>query len=160
MLASRYSLTSPSFSETLALCASSAINTNRKARLSAMQTILVHITPDKVCRHRLSVAIALAQEHRAHLVGLYTKSPSITPPVIVGRGASAAFTREMESAAAENEQDASAEFKAATARAAVSASWVHYDGEMMEGLATHSRFADLLVVSQTPPETLRRRHGR
>jgi nucleotide-binding universal stress UspA family protein len=119
-----------------------------------MNTILVHMTPDPGCQRRLTVAVALAQAQRAHLVGVYTRSPFVTPPAIVGRGASAVFAREMAAAAAEQEQDASVDFKSATAQAGLDAAWIHHDGEVMEGLAAHSYYADLLVVGQTPPETL------
>lgn len=98
--------------------------------------------------------MSLARAHRAHLTGLYTKSPFAMPPAIVGRGASAVFAREMEEAAKEQEQTASAEFTAAAQAAGLSFEWVHYDGEVMDGLAVHSHCADLLVVCQTPPETL------
>src|SRR3712207_6456196 len=119
-----------------------------------MKTILVHVTPDPDCGHHVDVAMALAVQHRAHVVGVFTKSPYVTPPSIVGRGASAVFAREMEASAKEAEQDARAAFARAAEKASVGSEWIHHDGEVMDGLADSARYSDLLVVGQTPPETI------
>ncbi|HEX6980295.1 MAG TPA: universal stress protein [Alphaproteobacteria bacterium] len=119
-----------------------------------MKTILVHLAHDDDCRRRVETATGLAVAHGAHLVGIYTKSPHVTPPAIVGRGASAQFLREMEASAAAQAQDASAAFRTATERAGITAEFVQQPGEVMDVLAARSCSADLLVVSQTPPETV------
>ena len=154
----RFVLTSFGLSESLgprALFALASDNDNCPfLRAAHMKTILVHMSYDDDRRRRLATAIMLATTHRAHLIGIFTKSPHLTPPAIVGRGASAAFLRELEAGLREQEQEARAEFQAASAKAGLSAEWLHYDGEIMHGLAFHSHCADLLVVSQTPPETV------
>jgi nucleotide-binding universal stress UspA family protein len=106
-------------------------------------------------RHtRLRVALALAATHRAHLIGVFTRPPYVTPPAIVGRGASSAFLREMEAGLRDQEQQVRAEFDDATSRTAISAEWLRHEGAVIEALAYSSLVADLLVVSQTPPETV------
>ncbi len=119
-----------------------------------MKTILVHMMRDDARGRRLATAVALAVEHRALLVGLFTRPPHMTPPAVVGRAASAAFLREMEAGLRDQEEVVKAEFERATAKAGVSAEWHNYDGEIIEGLAYQSHVSDLLVVSQTPPETI------
>jgi len=103
---------------------------------------------------RLATATALAADHRALLVGLFTRPPHMTPPAAVGRAASAAFLREMEAGLRDQEELVKAEFERAAAKAGVSAEWLAYDGEIMEGLAYQSHVSDLLVVSQAPPGTV------
>lgn len=119
-----------------------------------MKTILVHMAYDDGRRRRLATALSLATAHRAHLIGLFTRSPYVMPPQIVGRGASAAFLRELEAGLRDQERQVRAEFDGATSGASISAEWLHHDGEVMEALAYNSHVADLLVVSQTPPETV------
>jgi nucleotide-binding universal stress UspA family protein len=119
-----------------------------------MKTILVHMMLDDARHRRLASAIGLAADHRAHLVGLFTRPPHVTPPAIVGRAASAAFLREMEAGLRDQEQVVKAEFDNAVAKAGLSAEWLHHDGEIMDGLAYNSHVSDLLVVSQTPAETV------
>jgi hypothetical protein len=103
-----------------------------------MKTILVHMMRDDGRRRRLATALALASAHRALLVGLFTKSPHLTPSAIVGRAASSAFLREMEAGLRDQEQSVKSEFDAAVAKAGVSAEWQHHDGQIMDGLAFHS----------------------
>jgi nucleotide-binding universal stress UspA family protein len=119
-----------------------------------MKTILVHMAYDDGRSRRMQLALSLALAHRAHLVALFTRSPYVTPAPIVGRGASSAFVREMEAGLRDQEQQLRAEFDQAVSGAAVSAEWLHHDGEVVAGLAYNSHVADLLIVSQTPPETV------
>lgn len=119
-----------------------------------MKTILVHMAYDDGRRRRLRTALSLASAHRAHVIGLFTRSPHVTPAAVVGRAASPAFLREMEAGLRDQEQQVRGEFDDAVARASVSAEWLRHDGEIIEGLAYHSHVADLLVVSQMAPDTV------
>lgn len=119
-----------------------------------MKTILVHMMHDDGRRRRLETALSLARDHRAHLVGLFTKDPHVTPPAIVGRAASPAFLRELEAGLREQEQFVRSEFERALAKAGVSGEWLQHYGEIAETLAFHSHVADLMVVSRSPPETV------
>lgn len=105
-------------------------------------------------RRRLRTAISLATAHRAHLVGLFTQSPYGMPAAVVGRGASPAFLRELEAGLRDQERQVRAEFDEAVSKVAISAEWLHQKGEVMQALAYNSHVADLLIVSQTPPETV------
>ena len=109
---------------------------------------------DDGCERRLATATALANAHGAYLIGLFTKSPFMTPAPIVGRGASAAFLRELDAGLREQEQDVKGAFDRVTKASSISAEWLRHEGDIAEGLAFHSHIADLLVVSQTPPETV------
>ena len=118
-----------------------------------MKTILVHLAYDDSRHRRLRTALSLASAHRAHVIGLFTRSPHVVPAAIVGRAASSAFLREMEAGLRDQEQQIRSEFDDAVSRLAVSAEWLRHDGEIVQGLAYNSHVADLLVVSQMLPET-------
>lgn len=119
-----------------------------------MKTILVHMAHDDGRQRRLATAVALANTHGAHLVGLFTKAPYMKRAPMIGRAASAAFLRELEAGLREQEQDVKAEFDRAVANAGVSAEWLLDKGDVTDALAFHSHVSDLVVVSQTPPETV------
>jgi nucleotide-binding universal stress UspA family protein len=120
-----------------------------------MKTIVVHVAEDAGLEHRLAAAVALAARHGAHLVGLSTHPFDLHIPAGVrGRGASLSFVREMRQLADAHERTCRGHFDAAIARAGISAEWRRDDHEPMEALALHSRYADVVIVSQTPPSTL------
>lgn len=73
---------------------------------------------------------------------------------MVGRNASPAFLREMEAGLNDQEQQVRAEFDEAASKVAITTEWLRHEGAVNEGLAYNSHVADLLVVSQTPPETV------
>jgi nucleotide-binding universal stress UspA family protein len=120
-----------------------------------MKSIVVHLREGAALPSRLSTATALAQRHEAHLVGLCTQPADMhIPASLRGRGASMGFLREMKDAADAHERHCRTIFDAEIARAGVSAEWRRDDGEPMEALALHSRYADVVIVSQTPPANI------
>jgi nucleotide-binding universal stress UspA family protein len=120
-----------------------------------MKTIVVHVSEDPGLQARLAAAAALAARHDAHLVGLSTHPMDLHIPAGVrGRGASLGFVREMRALADAHERTCRAIFDAEMSRAGVSAEWRRDDHEPLEALALHSRYADVVIVSQSPPATL------
>lgn len=113
-----------------------------------MTTILVHMDHDEQRTARLAAAVRLAVAHGAHLAAVYTLQPASLPASIVGRGASVAFLREMTESAREHAASVRAEFDEAVRRAGLAAAWREDDGDPLERLAVHSRYADLVVVSR------------
>jgi nucleotide-binding universal stress UspA family protein len=117
-----------------------------------MKTIVVHVAEDAGLVNRLATAASLALTHGAHLVGLSTHPTDLHIPAgLRGRGASLGFVREMKQLADEHERTCRRIFDAEIARSGVSAEWRRDDREPMEALALHSRYADVVLVSQTPP---------
>lgn len=120
-----------------------------------MKSALVHLAEGADLSSRLSTATALVQRHGAHLIGLCTHPPDLhIPASLRGRGASLGFLREMKEIANEHERHCRALFDAEIARTGVSAEWRRDDGETMEALALHSRYADVAIVGQSPPANI------
>jgi nucleotide-binding universal stress UspA family protein len=120
-----------------------------------MKTIVVHVAEDADLVGRLATASSLALAHGAHLVGLSTHPTDLHIPAgLRGRGASLGFVREMKQLADEHERTCRRIFDSEMARSGVSAEWRRDDREPMEALALHSRYADVVIVSQTPPATV------
>lgn len=120
-----------------------------------MKTIVVHVAEGDDLQGRVASAVALAGRHKAHLVGLSTNPHDLHIPAgLRGRGASMGFIREMRDLAEDHERKCHAIFDAEVARAEISAEWRRDDHEPMEALALHSRYADVVVVSQSPPASI------
>lgn len=119
-----------------------------------MKTIMVHMADDSESAHRLAVAVALAATHAASLVGVFARPSPAIPAAIRGRGFSTVFLREIRSSMDEHERNARSAFEGAAAKAGLPAEWRRVEGELMEGLSLNSQYADLAIVSQTPPDTM------
>ena len=116
------------------------------------KTILVHCDANPKVSHRLGVAVALAQQHGAHVIGVHVRPPLMTPVFSDGSVPTEALFTAYETAAKGNEAQASAAFGAAIKAAKLSTEWRVVEGLAEEVLASQSRYADLLVLGQTDPD--------
>lgn len=112
------------------------------------QTILVHIDRSAGSRSRLGVAISLARDFSARLVGLYVDdAPEITPSLaaLLPRDAVERYMR----TAAEAQRAGEDAFRQDAAGAGVTdVEWRAPAGSPLDAAVAHARCADLIVVSQ------------
>lgn len=114
--------------------------------------ILVHVDEGKSCESRLAVAARLAAAHQARLTGLFTRllprlpgyvSAQLGPEVQLMQDK---YAREVAARAQEA-------FNKAAGLAGVSTEWRVAEGDAIEAVALHTRYADLVVVGQTDPDS-------
>lgn len=108
--------------------------------------ILVHIDSSPQCAARLSFAIGLARQHKAHLTGLYVISTPHYKPRHGSAGVKAA--------------DVQAVFEREVAESGISAEWLCVDWpvtgvSMTEIVNLHAYHKDLVIVGQTDPSSPR-----
>jgi len=117
------------------------------------KTILVHCDVSAKLLPRLEVAVDLAQRFGAHLVGVHVQVPIDIPAFSAGMmppfDAYGAYE-----AAASAEHDATADtFEQASKGSRVLTDWRLVKGVHEEELVVQSRYADLLILGQTEPES-------
>ena len=120
----------------------------------AYKTILVHCDAAKNVAHRLDVAAELAQQHNAHLVGFHTRPPFQTPVFFDGGFPMDDLFKSYEASAKTDQAIASAAFEKATKGRHLSTEWRVVDGFVDSELAVQARYADLLVLGQTDPDSI------
>ena len=117
------------------------------------KTILVHCDASPKVSQRLAVAAELAQRHNAHLVGVHMRPPFEAPTFFDGTMAMGNLFEAYETAA-KADQDAAAEaFAKAIKGTHLAHEWRVVDGYVDEQLAIQARYADLLVLGQTDPQS-------
>ncbi len=119
--------------------------------MMSYKTILVHCDASKSVAARLDKAIALAERHQAHLIGLHARPP-FEPPVYDGSLGMDMFYKGHETAIAASEADASQAFAKAIKGRSISSQWRSVDGYADALLTLHARYADLTIVGQTDSE--------
>ncbi len=118
-----------------------------------LKDILVHLEASEAADARLGLAIGLARRHGAHLAGLHVVEVMMPVAVVpdasgIGLGEMYAQLRDVAFAgAAEVERG----FRARMAREGMAGEWRQVEGIGRETLATHARYADLLVLGQEEP---------
>jgi nucleotide-binding universal stress UspA family protein len=114
----------------------------------AYKTILVHVDDTDRSKAQLDVAIRLALDHQAYLVGAYLVStPEISPSVAALLPHEIAEMRVREAGAAQHRAEDT--FRAATAAAGLSAiEWRAPAGDPLNAAVANGRCADLIVVGQ------------
>ncbi len=115
------------------------------------KTILVHLDAGKRCLARIDVAIRLAQQEDAHLVGLNAIArfePSAYVVAEMGAETIEALRAEEVKELARSE----AEFNRQAHSAGLpSVEWRSGVGDPVDMMTLHARYADLVVVGQTDP---------
>jgi nucleotide-binding universal stress UspA family protein len=116
------------------------------------KTILVHCDGGRSVAARLDVAVALAERHQAHLIGLHARPP-FTPPAFTEGGLPMdLFFKDHEAALQTSEATASAAFAKAIKGKEISSEWRSTEGYAEDLLIVHARYADLVIVGQSDPE--------
>jgi nucleotide-binding universal stress UspA family protein len=104
----------------------------------AIKDILVHIDERECSAARLALAIRLAQEHNAHLAGIFVEHYSFFPFGVSTTADAPLAAREL--------------FEAATAAAGLSTEWIHIPATsglgMAEAVIIHAYYRDLLIIGQ------------
>ena len=119
----------------------------------AYKTILVHCDAAGNVAHRLNVAADLAQQQGAHLVGFHARPPFQTPVFFDGGFPMDDLFKSYEASAKADQATALAAFEKATKGRHLSTDWRVVDGFVDSELAVQARYADLLVVGQTDPDS-------
>ena len=104
----------------------------------AIKDILVHIDERECSAARLGLAIRLAQQHNAHLAGIFVEHHSFFPFCVSTTADAPSAAREL--------------FAAATASAGLDTEWIHVPATaglgMAEAVIIHAHYRDLLVIGQ------------
>jgi len=98
------------------------------------------------------MAIALAERHHAHLIGLHARPPFQPPVYDDGSFAMDLFYKDHETAVAASEENASQAFAKALKASSISSEWRSVAGHADALLSLHARYSDLTIVGQTDPE--------
>ncbi|RAU21542.1 universal stress protein [Paramagnetospirillum kuznetsovii] len=117
----------------------------------AFKDILVHMDSTVQAGSRLDLALALAKRYQAHLIALNVRDRTLVPTRLTAQ-----FGAEMDAILARGDAEAASAAKAmveARAEAAqTSVEWRDVAGDLMDTVALHARYCDLVVVGQTVPD--------
>lgn len=116
------------------------------------KTILVHCDAAPEAGQRLAVAAELAQRNAAHLVGVHARPPLQVSAFFEGGVAMDALFASYDSAARAEADKAKSAFENALRGHQLSHEWRMADGYVDDVLASHARYADLLIVGQSNPQ--------
>jgi nucleotide-binding universal stress UspA family protein len=113
------------------------------------KTILVHIDSGKRCALRLDVAIRLAQQHNANLVGLHVVAPFEPPGYVLAEMGPAIVDAQKHSTAVEIARSET-EFTRQMEQAGIgNAEWRAAIDDPVDAMTLHARYADLVLIGQT-----------
>lgn len=120
--------------------------------MTALKTIVVHLPDIRRAERLLRIAVPLARDHDAHLVGLFVTFPDLlSPPLGMGRALIASALADLKAQA----ERISQMFEGACAGQSFRSEWRFVDpgrGTAIESLLTQARAADLLIASQPDPD--------
>jgi nucleotide-binding universal stress UspA family protein len=113
----------------------------------ALKDLLVHVDTDAGCAARVDIALALAARHEAHLTGLHVMAwPRL--PGYVEMELPRSFLELQHAHLLERAQRAEKSFHERARRVGVPAEWRVAEGDVVETVKLHARYADLTVVGQ------------
>lgn len=115
------------------------------------KTILVHSDAGKHWPARLELAVLLARQHDAHLIGLHAPRSAAMSGFLLG-GVDPELAESLRQAHAEQAAQAQAVFNKAVSAAGISHAEWRTNGEIaVPTLLTNARYVDLLVLGQRDP---------
>ncbi len=121
-----------------------------------IKNILVHIDHAKAMPARVDYALRLAQSCDAHLTGLHCVTPIYLPGYVRAEMPEAVRRAQTDREAAERTADKAAFDRAVQAAGqGARAEWRAAEGDPLDALTLHGRYADLVVVGQTDPDAKR-----
>ncbi len=120
----------------------------------SLKSLLVHVNSGDQTNHLLDAATILATAHDAHVTGLAVRPPFAFPigtPALLPEEAIEAYNRQQDEAM----EAARERFEDAMQRAGIieRSEWRKAIGDPATVLALHGRYADLVIVGQTDPNT-------
>jgi nucleotide-binding universal stress UspA family protein len=116
----------------------------------SLKDILVHVDHTRSCKERITAALKLARLHDAHLTAIYVVSKPVIPGYIlaqIGKGVIDAQDAAAHTAALEIKKL----FEDLSAQYSVRSEWRSVDGDLVEQVMLHARYADLCVLGQHDP---------
>lgn len=116
------------------------------------KTILVHIDSGKRCAARVDVAIRLARQFDAHLVALHALMPFEPPGYVIAEMSPTIIEAQRLAAANETARTKSEFIRQASAAGLRDVEWRGTMDSPVEGIALHSRLADLATIGQAITE--------
>jgi nucleotide-binding universal stress UspA family protein len=121
-----------------------------KESAMAYKTILVHVDASERCRTRIDIALRLAREFEAHLVGLHVRQPIALPPYV---SAEPVIGERLRQAVAADAVAAESTFTTATAAAGLAgAEFRAAAPDASVAVSLHARYADLVILGQRDPQ--------
>lgn len=115
----------------------------------ACKTILVHIDAGKRCPARIEVAIGLARQYDAHLIGLNALTAVELPGYMLAGVGGASIDEIRKRNTDKLTAEAKAAFsKAMSAAGLTTAEWRASGRDAVDAVTLHGRYADLIVIGQ------------
>lgn len=115
----------------------------------SLKTIVVHVDNSRATPARLAIAIAIAAEHEARVVGVHPRDTQLLP---IYPEPSMALIEAQERWAEEEAGRSRELFRQEVAKANPQAEWRETSGDAVRVTAMHARHGDLLVVGQQDPD--------
>lgn len=112
------------------------------------KTILVHIDSGQRCAARVEIAIRLAFQHDAHLVGLQALAPFEPPGYVMAEMGPAIIEAQKQVAAAEIARAETAFTQQASGAGLRNVEWRTAIDDPVDVMTLHARYADLIVIGQ------------
>ena len=116
------------------------------------KTILVHVDSSKRCAARVDVAIRLARQFDSHLVALHALMPFDAPGYVIAEMSPAIIEAQRQAGANEIARAKSDFIRQASAAGLRNVEWRGTIDSSGEGIALHSRLADLATIGQAVAE--------
>jgi len=113
----------------------------------AFKDILVHVDNSAQCKARLELAGMLAQAQEGHLIALNVRTRPLLPQFIAAQYGPE-IDRVREAFNAEAAREARALFDTIKPAPGATTEWRDLDGELVDTVALHARYADLTIVGQ------------
>jgi nucleotide-binding universal stress UspA family protein len=117
------------------------------------KTILVHCDASSKLSQRLEVAVDLAPRFGAHLVGVHVQAPIEVPAFSAGPVPTFDLYAAYEASAKAEHDAAAATFEKAIKGTHLSSEWRLAKGYHEDELVIQARYADLLILGQTEPDS-------
>lgn len=113
--------------------------------------ILVYVDNSKQCPARLETAANLAAAQGGHLIGLHVRTAPEVPQFVMAQYGPELHDLQQRYAA-ESAAEAERMFTEAARAAGVPFEWRSVDGDLLETVALHGRYADITIVGQSDPD--------
>lgn len=117
----------------------------------ALKDLLVYVDDSKANAARIDTAVRLAEEHDAHLTGLYVAPDQSMMTLYTEAHIPGEILEAQRQAAVERAGEAKKVFEAAAGKAGLSSEWRFVEGDFVRTLSLHARYADLLIIGQSDP---------
>ena len=116
----------------------------------SIRDVLVHLADDGHFGDRLDTAVAVAERFDAHLIGLYVPAAPYLPGYLQHYFTSEVL-REHRERKEQAEKAAKFRFDQRIQQAGIRAEWRHPNGSGASCVASHGRYADIVIVGQHDP---------